>query len=130
VLLEGNGSNDRPLGNLEATIDWDLAYIAFYERALMIFAAAFALSTVLAFILVAAFHLALTRPLTRLAHTLSELGLDEAGQTFVPDIHGHRRDELGRIVRVVNNFIEATARHAAERDASAALSNRCPLPSF
>ena len=94
-------------GRLTLTINRGIAFKPFYERAVTDLIWGFIRSLLLATILYFAFHNGVTRPLTTVVDEVSNINPDQPGEQRITPPPNHENDELGKLVRQVNQSLDA-----------------------
>ncbi|WP_196160341.1 bifunctional diguanylate cyclase/phosphodiesterase [Reinekea sp. G2M2-21] len=105
------GQDSTIVGSLELTIDNHIALRPFYSRAVYVLFGGFLRNMVLACVLLVVFHYIVTKPLIRLATSLSKIEATEPNEQRINSIENHQQSEIGFIVKTVNEFIDAAEHH-------------------
>ena len=108
------------VGELRVRVDTYPAGRAFLNRAAIVVAAGILRSLVLAGALMAIFYVWLTRPLSRMVETLSDVDPQAPQRMRLPMLKGHERDELGKWIESANNLLQAIEDHIARRETAEA----------
>ncbi len=96
-------SKDTP-GILRVTVDKDIAFKSFYQRAFAILLGGIARNMILALSLLLVFYYLLTKPLIRLSGNFSNVTQDNhSTEIEIPE--RHNQDEIGLLCRTANQFI-------------------------
>jgi len=106
----------EPVGELRVQVDTYPAGQAFLNRAAVVVLAGILRSLVLALALIAIFYLVLTRPLSRMVATLSDVDPQAPERMRLPMIKGHERDELGSWIDSANKLLQSIEDHIARRE--------------
>lgn len=94
---------DTP-GKLEVTVDQHIALQSFYHRAFYVLIGGLARNMILALLLLLVFYYVITKPLTNLSDSFSNL--EDNGQTDQTLlIDKHKDDEFGQLCRTANQYI-------------------------
>ncbi|MGQ0587445.1 MAG: putative bifunctional diguanylate cyclase/phosphodiesterase [Gammaproteobacteria bacterium] len=105
-----------PVGELRVQVDTYPAGRAFLDRAAVVVLAGILRSLVLALALAAIFYVWLTRPLSRMVETLSNVDPQAPQRMRLPSIQGHERDELGTWIESANKLLQSIEDHIARRE--------------
>ena len=115
VPLHAPDDPSRVYGELSISVDRDRALSGFFDRSLVIVGLGVVRNMALAFLLFLIFHMVITRPLIILADGIGRIDPRDPGKTRLEAAEEHRDDELGRLSGTVNEFLEASEEHLAER---------------
>jgi diguanylate cyclase (GGDEF)-like protein len=107
---------DEPVGELRVQVDTYPAGRAFLARAAVVVATGLTRSLVLALALLAIFYYVLTRPLSDMVATLSDVDPQAPQRMRLPMLPGHQRDELGTWINSANRLLQAIEDHIARRE--------------
>jgi diguanylate cyclase (GGDEF)-like protein len=107
---------NEPVGELRLTVDTYPAGRAFLVRAMVVVATGLTRSVVLALALMAVFYFVLTRPLSQLVETLSDVDPQAPQRVRLPMLPGHQRDELGSWISSANRLLQSIEDHIARRE--------------
>ncbi|QSP96536.1 response regulator [Marinobacter salinisoli] len=99
--------DDLDLGRLILTIDTYHYGIQFLERATYTLISGLLKSLALSAALLAIFFLVLTRPLLNVIGVLSKVDTDSPERTRLPVPKGHEEDEIGTLVDIINQHLDA-----------------------
>jgi diguanylate cyclase (GGDEF)-like protein len=105
----------EPVGELRLQVDTYPAGRAFLTRAAIVVAAGMMRSLVLAMALMAVFYFVLTRPLSDMVATLSDVDPQRPQRKRLPMVPGHERDELGTWIVSANHLLQSIEDHIARR---------------
>ena len=98
--------NNLPLGQLVVTIDTYHYGLQFLERAGYTLISGLLKSLVLSAALLFIFYLNLTRPLLSVIGALSEMKIASPENVRLPVPPGHKQDEIGTLVGIINQHLE------------------------
>jgi c-di-GMP phosphodiesterase len=104
------------VGELRVQVDTYPAGRAFLTRAAVVVGAGLMRSLVLALALMAIFYVVLTRPLSRMVETLSDVDPRAPQRMRLPMLPGHERDELGSWIGSANRLLQSIEDHIAGRE--------------
>lgn len=94
----------QPVGTLIVETDPEAVVIDILDRAIVIVGTGFLRNLLLAVCLMYVFHALISRPLTLLSDNLNRLKSRHDGQELLPQISGHKDDELGFLVENFNEL--------------------------
>ncbi|MGH8441627.1 MAG: putative bifunctional diguanylate cyclase/phosphodiesterase [Nevskiaceae bacterium] len=109
-------STPDAVGELRVQVDTYPAGRAFLIRAAVVVLAGILRSLVLALALAAIFYVWLTRPLSHMVETLSNVDPQAPQRMRLPTIKGHERDELGSWIESANRLLQSIEDHIARRE--------------
>lgn len=109
------GLSGEPVGTLMLQLDTYPPGRAFLERAAMVVVTGLVRAGLLALMLLAVFHLFLTRPLARMAHTLASFDPNAPESLHLDAPLRHERDELGQWAQAVNRLLAAIRENRSHR---------------
>jgi signal transduction histidine kinase/CheY-like chemotaxis protein len=109
---------DERLGTLSVAIDTAALGGRFIERAEVTLISGFLRTTLFTAILLVVFYFMLTKPLVYVIEHLSRSSPGAATPEHLPSLRGHEQDEIGVLVRVVNQQLDRTAVEIRQRRAA------------
>ncbi|MCL6415966.1 EAL domain-containing protein [Aestuariirhabdus sp. Z084] len=115
VSLYGKLPYNEYYGDLKITLDTSSYGTDFVNRAIIIFTSGILRAIAMATVLYLIFTWLVTRPLTRIAKSLSHINPDQPGNIQVPMIEGNERNELGLWVRTINQLLASIERNHSKR---------------
>ncbi|WP_309043251.1 ATP-binding protein [Marinobacter sediminicola] len=116
--------NNLPLGQLAVTIDTYHYGLQFLERASYTLLSGFLKSLILSASLLLIFYLILTRPMLSVINALNEVKADSPEKIRLPVPPGHRQDEIGTMVGIINQHLNTMDTTLAQlRKAESAMKN-------
>ncbi len=115
VPLSAIGQQNKKIGVLSVTIDYDLALAQFYNRSLFVLLAGPLRNVVLIFVLFYAFQRFLSGPLLKLIEDFSRLDPKEGQAEELSLVGAHEDDELGMLRNAANAYVRANNLHWEER---------------
>ncbi|WP_417514067.1 ATP-binding protein [Marinobacter sp.] len=98
--------NNLPLGQLVVTIDTFHYGLQFLERATYTLISGFLKSLILSASLLGIFYLILTRPMLSVIGALKEVKARSPEKIRLPIPAGHKQDEIGTMVEIINQHLE------------------------
>ncbi|WP_259780962.1 sensor histidine kinase [Aestuariispira ectoiniformans] len=115
VPLKVAASQSVEPGRLTITVDRDAALSDFFGRSMFLLASGLIRNMVLVLLLFAAYYFLITKPLVRLAESISRIDpeREDGGKAYVNPRHAD--DELGLVARVTNNFVSSIRQLLLER---------------
>ncbi len=102
--------NNYSYGVLILKASNDRIYSELYKRSLGVFIIGLARNLFLSFVLLAIFYYLLTKPLTRIAASFTSIHPENNPAARLPQIRGHKDDEMGEIVARANSYIDSSAK--------------------
>jgi len=115
---------DLPLGELVLTIDTYHYGAQFLERSGYTIMSGLLKSLILSAALLAIFYFVLTRPMLNVISALSQVRASSPEKVRLPIPHNHREDEIGTMVGIINQHLEAIDSSLAQlRHAESAMKN-------
>lgn len=99
--------NDLPLGQLVVTVDTYHYGLQFLERASYTLISGLLKSLILSVSLLGIFYLTLTRPMLSVISALSQVKASSPEKIRLPVPLGHQQDEIGTMVGIINQHLEA-----------------------
>ncbi|MCG6659702.1 diguanylate cyclase [Halomonas campisalis] len=121
--LDRSGPADT-VGEIELTLSLDSLGQAFIDRSLLIVSLGVLKALAIAALVVAAFHLVITRPLLRVHAAIAASDPQRPGQWPKPQLKGHGNDELGHLVESLDGLLKAFQHGLDQRDRFHQISTR------
>ncbi|AHE98573.1 PP2C family protein-serine/threonine phosphatase [Thioalkalivibrio paradoxus] len=110
------GAAGTTVGTLQVTLDSAEIAARFMERGFMIVVLGLAKALVISALVVVIFYFMITRPLLALHSAITRTDPGQPGEWPVPSFRFHDRDELGQIVRGLDNLMHAFQNGLEQRD--------------
>lgn len=104
------------VGELEMELSTAAIGAAFVERSALVFGLGMLKALVIALLVVLGFHLLITRPLLQVFQAITAVDPRQPGDWPRPELPGHRRDELGMLVRALHELLSAFQKGLDQRD--------------
>lgn len=112
----GQGSPTNPVGEIELTLALDSLGGAFLERSVMIFSLSVLKAFAIAALVVAFFHVFITRPLLKVHTAIAGTDPNRPGHWSKPALGHHKDDELGELVESLDELLVAFQHGLEQRD--------------
>jgi diguanylate cyclase (GGDEF)-like protein/PAS domain S-box-containing protein len=103
-------------GQLVLSIDWDVALAPFYQRFVYVVTSGIVRNMLLALILFYVFYAVLASPMHRVAQVLRKVNPINPSGTRLSRELVNRKDELGVIAGITNEFFESVEENIKQRD--------------
>ena len=113
----GAGGEAQQVGEIVLTLSKARLGQSFVERGVLIFVLGMLKALGIALLVVLAFHLLITRPLLRVYNAIAEVDPKQPGDWPRPALPLHRNDELGRLVKGLDDLMQAFQQGLDQRDA-------------
>lgn len=111
----GAGPTD-PVGELEVQLSLYAIGQDFLDRSVRTFVLGMLKAFVIAALVVAGFHVLITRPLLKIYTAILAVDPQQPGEWPRPKLHSHQRDELGMLVKALHELLSAFQAGLDQRD--------------